>query len=147
MRRSHLQRLSGALMLAATAWCAGQLAAAAQTAPAAAYTRCASACSACAAKCRACSAHCAGMIRAGMKEHQKSKSLSDDCGEICALAARICTRRGPETSAICTACAQACDACGADCRKYPDMKPMKDCAASCAVCEKACREMIQALKR
>ncbi len=107
------------------------------------YPRCAKACNDCFKACRACSQHCASMIAAGMKQHVKSKSLSDDCADICAAAAKITSRHGPLSAAICEACAKACDACGAECGKSPDMKPMKVCAQSCAVCAKACREMFK----
>ena len=50
------------------------------------------------------------------------------------------------TAAICKACIQACDACGAECDKYPDMKPMQACAQSCKVCAKACQDMLKALQ-
>ena len=106
------------------------------------YAHCAKACNECLKACQACSRHCASMVAAGMKEHVKSKNLSDDCADICAVAAKITSRRGPASAAICEACAKACDACGTECQKYPAMKPMKDCAQSCDACAKACREML-----
>jgi len=107
------------------------------------YARCAKACIDCRKACTACSKHCVSMVAAGMKEHVKSKSLADDCADICAAAANITARRGPMSAAICAACAKACDACGAECRKWPAMEPMKYCAQSCSDCAKACREMLK----
>jgi len=33
------------------------------------------------------------MIKSGMKQHDKTKRLSEDTADICALAAQICNRR------------------------------------------------------
>jgi hypothetical protein len=110
------------------------------------YAHCTKACADCHAACSACATHCAGMIKSGDKTHVKSKQLAEDCGDICATAAKLTARKGPMTAAICDACAKACDACGAECAKYPDMKPMQDCVKSCKVCAKACRDMIASHK-
>jgi len=110
------------------------------------YVRCARACNDCKAACEACVKHCTAMIKAGAKEHEKTRRLSEDCGDICTTAARLCARKGPLTPAICEACAKACDACGAECGKHPDMKDMRDCARSCQVCAKACRELVNSHK-
>src|SRR5689334_18581797 len=126
MQRRDLFRLLGGIALTSLTGIASiGKAQAGQKATSALYARCAQACSGCMKACAACSKHCASMVAAGMKEHAKTKRLSDDCRDICATAAKICSRRGLMTAAICEACATACDACGAECVKYPDMKPMK----------------------
>jgi hypothetical protein len=133
---------TAAVGLAALAGPGFEAAARAQKAGADMYARCAKACKDCQAACSACSAHCAGMIKAGDKAHVKTKQLSDDCADICAAAAKLTQRKGPLTNTICEACANACDACGAECAKYPTMKTMMDCVKSCKACAKACRDMI-----
>lgn len=110
------------------------------------YAPCAKACADCEKACTACNKHCAAMVKAGMTEHEKSRQLSADCRELCAASYKIVSRKGPMSAAVCEACAMACDACGAECAKYPDMATMKACAVSCAVCAKACRTMIAKLK-
>lgn len=110
------------------------------------FTRCAQACRDCEKTCTACNKHCTGMVKAGMKEHEKSQQLSADCRDLCAAAAKIVARRGPMSAAACKSCAEACDACGAECAKHPDMAVMKACMASCAACAKACRAMIATAK-
>lgn len=121
------------------------LAPAAMAAPdAAMYAKCAKACSTCMASCKACNTHCEAMVKSGMKQQVVSARLSADCRDLCDVAARLTARKGPMTAAACTACAEGCDACGKECRKYPSMKPMADCAKSCDACAKACREMIAA---
>jgi hypothetical protein len=82
-----------------------------------------------------------------MKEHQKTLALSQDTADLCAAAAKICTRKGPMTAAVCDACLRACRACGAECGKYPDMAPMAACAKSCATCGAACKQILDAKKR
>jgi hypothetical protein len=144
-RREVLRSLSAVVLASATCFGTLRTAGAGQKAGSEVYAHCAKACSNCATACRACTKHCASMIAAGMKEHEKSKRLSEDCADICALTAKICARRGPATVAICEACAKSCDACGAECGKYPTMKEMKDCAQTCAVCSKICREMVKTL--
>jgi hypothetical protein len=110
------------------------------------YARCAKACSDCRKTCQVCAQHCNAMVKAGMKEHVKTMRLSEDNEAICAAAASICARRGPLAAVICQACIKACNTCGAECGKYPNMKEMKDCAQSCKVCVQACQEMVAALK-
>jgi hypothetical protein len=110
------------------------------------YAKCAQACLDSMKACQACNKHCAEMLHHGMKEHEKSRRLSEDCQEICALCAKLCKRKGPITAAMVEACRKACDLCGAECRKYPTMKPMADCAKSCAACSKICRELLAAMK-
>ena len=147
MKRREVLRAMSAMALANLALMGSMnTASAGQKASNEMYAHCAKACADCAKACETCTKHCAGMIAAGMKEHEKTKRLSEDNRDICTAAAKICARRGPSTAAICEACAQSCDACGAECGKYPNMKQMKDCADACKVCAKACREIIKALK-
>jgi hypothetical protein len=145
-RRELLRGLSG--MVAASALFAGSVSEvwAGQKPGTDMYAHCAKVCADCAAECTTCAKHCSGMIAAGMKEHEKTKRLSEDTRDLCATAAKICARRGPMTAAICQACITACKECGAACGKYPSMKPMKDCAQACDACIKACQDMLAHLK-
>jgi hypothetical protein len=113
---------------------------------AAMFARCAKACRACMAACRTCTAHCDSMVKAGMKEHQRTARISADCRDLCDVAAKLTARKGPMSVEACKACLGACNACGKECRKYPKMKQMVDCAKACDACEKACQEMIDAAK-
>ncbi len=111
---------------------------------AALYSKCSRACAACMKACQACNKHCIGMAAAGMKGHEKSIALSADCRDICDVAAKLTARRGPMSVAIVEACLKACEACGAECGKSPEMAPMAACAKSCAECAATCRELIKA---
>jgi hypothetical protein len=108
------------------------------------YARCGKACADCMKACAACERHCAAMIKAGHKEHGVSQRLSEDTRDLCALCAKLCQRKGPSAAAAAEACRKSCEACGAECRKYPNMAPMAACAKACATCAKACADLVAA---
>jgi hypothetical protein len=107
------------------------------------HAACARACADCMLQCDSCHHHCERLVAQGKKEHVKTMRLCDDCGAICAVAARVTSRDGPLSVTICDSCAKACDTCGATCKKFPDDEHMKTCAKACDACAKACREMIK----
>jgi hypothetical protein len=106
---------------------------------------CAKACADCMRECESCAHHCADLVADGKKDHFKSMALCVDCGEVCALAAKVTARGGPLAVPSCEACAKACDACGAECKQFPNDEHMKNCAKACEDCAKACRDMIKHL--
>jgi hypothetical protein len=107
-----------------------------------AYAKCAKACADCMLECDSCFKHCSNLVTKGEKDHTATMYLCNDCGEICAGAARIVGRGGPLAVTTCESCAKACDTCGEACGKFPDDAHMKRCAQACRDCAKACREMI-----
>ena len=108
-----------------------------------AYADCAKACAVCMLNCDACYHHCARLVSEGKKDHFASMNLCNDCGEVCATAARITARQGPTAVPVCQACARVCDACAVSCEKFPDDKHMAQCAKACRDCAKACRAMVE----
>jgi hypothetical protein len=104
---------------------------------------CARACADCMLACESCFNHCAGLVADGKKDHARTMQTCNDCGDFCALAAKIVGRHGPMKVTTCEACAKVCDTCGGACEKFPDDGHMKACAKSCRDCAKACREMIK----
>lgn len=106
------------------------------------FDKCAKACTDCLRECEACAHHCALMVADGKKEHLKTLGTCADCGDFCALAAKVVSRHGPMAIPTCEACARACDICGAACEKFPDDDHMKRCDRACRDCAKACREMV-----
>jgi len=104
--------------------------------------KCAKACSECMRECEACARHCLRMVADGQKDHVHTLSMCADCGDLCALAAKVVSRHGPMAGPICEGCAKACDACATACEKSPDDEHMKRCAQACHDCAKACREMV-----
>lgn len=103
---------------------------------------CAKACSDCQRECESCAAHCAKQLEAGKKDHATTLATCLDCAAFCATAASIVSRSGQFAALICKACVDACAMCGKECEKFPDDKHMKQCAAECRKCEKACKEMV-----
>jgi hypothetical protein len=107
------------------------------------FDKCARACADCMLACESCFAHCTHMLAQGKKEHATTVQTCNDCGDFCAVAAKIVGRRGPMAVTTCEACAKVCDTCGAACEKFPDDEHMKACAKACRDCAKACREMVK----
>ena len=104
---------------------------------------CAKACAECMRECEVCARHCGQLIVDGRKEHFTTLGTCADCAEFCAAAAKIVSRRGPMSSAICESCAKACDVCGQACEKSASDEEMTRCAKVCRECAKACRDMLK----
>ena len=105
--------------------------------------KCLKACADCAKECESCFRHCTMMVTQGKKEHVRTLRTCVDCGDLCALAAKLTARQGAFMGLTCEACAKACDGCGAECDKHPNDEHMKRCAKACRECAKACREMVE----
>jgi hypothetical protein len=108
-----------------------------------AYHTCAKACAHCMLACESCARHCAHMLEKGEKKHLKTLATCADCGDFCALAAKVTARRGPLSATTCEACAKVCDACAKSCEEFPSDEHMKKCAVACRDCAKACRDMVK----
>ncbi len=106
------------------------------------FDKCARACAECMLQCESCLHHCFHLVLEGKKEHARTAGTCADCGDFCALAVKVVSRRGPTAVTTCEACAKVCDTCGEACEKFPDDEHMKTCARACRDCAKACREMI-----
>ncbi len=106
-----------------------------------AMQKCIEACLACTNQCATCFVHCTNLVAEGKKEHVSTLKTCVDCGDVCAVAAKIMARDGALVGPVCEGCALACDACAAACEKHPNDEHMKACAAACRDCAKACREM------
>ncbi len=114
--------------------------------PASEYQKCAKACADCQVECGKCFHHCTSLLGEGHKEHVTTARTCADCGEACAFCATLCARQSPMTAHAAEACAKCCDDCAAACEKFPEHKPMVECAKACKECAKACRDMLKALK-
>lgn len=108
---------------------------------------CAKACSDCQRECDACATHCAHQLAEGHDEHLKTLATCRDCSTICAAAAEIVAAGGPFAAIICEACAEACNRCATECRKFPHDKHMQACAEECSKCEKECKDMLKYVKK
>ena len=106
-------------------------------------TDCAKTCAECMVVCQKTMHHCYMLTKAGKTEHAKAMHLAADCGEFCALSAKMSGRQSELAVAACEACAEACDALAAECVKFPDSKEMQECAAENKKCAASCREMVK----
>ena len=91
------------------------------------YASCAKVCADCLLECEKMTHHCSEMVAAGKKEHVKPMQTASDCGDFCALSAKLTARHSDLAPASCEACAKACDACAAECEKFSNMPEMKAC--------------------
>jgi hypothetical protein len=106
--------------------------------------KCAKACATCLLECESCAHHCAHLVAKGEKEHLRTLGTCADCGDVCALAAKVVARKGPTAVTVCEACAKVCDECAKACEEVgPKDEHMKRCAKACKDCAAACREMIK----
>ncbi len=105
---------------------------------------CMKACAHCAKECGSCLNHCIQLVAEGKKEHVTTLRTCNDCGDMCAMAAKLIARDGAFANIMCAACAKACDACEAQCAKFPHDEHMAKCAQECKDCAKACRDMLRA---
>jgi hypothetical protein len=107
------------------------------------YEECIKECVRCAADCARCYHHCVRMTEEGHKGHARTLQTCNDCGDVCALAARVMMRQGPLSAAVCEGCARACEECGRECDRHPDDEVMRRCAQACKDCARACRDMVR----
>jgi hypothetical protein len=110
------------------------------------FHKCAKACAHCMLECESCARHCAHLVAGGEKKHARTLATCTDCGDFCALAAKVVARQGPTAGTTCEACAKVCDVCGKACEEVgPRDEHMKRCARECRECARACREMVKHL--
>jgi hypothetical protein len=108
-----------------------------------ALTRCIEACFDCAQTCTSCADACLG--EAQVQHLTQCIRLNADCADACLAAGSIASRRTGSNQALARmmveACAEACRACGAECRKHAEMhEHCRICADACKSCEEACRD-------
>jgi hypothetical protein len=73
------------------------------------------------------------------REHQ---TLLLECAEICRTSAFFLAQQSSRHAITCSACAEICAACAADCDRLADGDAaMKRCADLCRRCAESCRKM------
>ena len=105
---------------------------------------CLKACEACATICNETFHHCFEKVKDGHSDHHRVTILTIDCQEFCGLATELMARESPLVSIVCSACAEACKTCAAECSRHDDPQ-MKECVEACKKCEATCREMAKAV--
>lgn len=99
------------------------------------FADCISACRDCAAACEKCAAAC-------LKEDDGAAmaeciALDRDCADLCRLAATLMARNSRFSRYISELCADACEACAAECEKH-ESEHCQDCAKACRRCAEEC---------
>jgi len=99
------------------------------------------ACNDCAVECEHCASACLG--EEDVASMARCIRLDLDCAMFCRNAAQLMSRGSEFAVQFCELCADACDACAAECEKHP-MDHCKACAKACRRCAAECRRMAQA---
>ncbi len=97
---------------------------------------CIAAANACASACRQCASAC--ISEADPKMMARCILLDLECADLCSVVAASHARGGDHAHALSLVCAQACEACFAECGKHA-MDHCKQCAEACKRCATACR--------
>lgn len=94
-----------------------------------------------------CEATCEHMTRhLDMAQHyeparERQAILLRDCADICTITAKYLARGSMFSRCIALLCADICDACGAECARFPD-EMSQNCAQVCFHCARACRSFV-----
>jgi len=70
----------------------------------------------------------------------KCIQLDMECAALCYTAAQVMSMGGQTANELCKICADACDACAAECSQHED-DHCKECAEACRKCAEECRKM------
>jgi hypothetical protein len=108
-----------------------------------ALMRCIDACCDCAQTCVSCADAC--LAEKSVANLTQCIRLNLDCADVCKATAGIAIRRTGRNEAVVKrlleVCAEACRACGEECRRHAGMHDhCRICADACKRCEQACRE-------
>jgi len=106
---------------------------------------CVTACMECAQTCTSCADSC--LSEDMLDELRKCIRSNLDCADLCAATGRVLSRHTEYdanlTRAVLHACAQACKACGDECRQHAEMhEHCRICADACRRCEDACNRLL-----
>ncbi|WP_181310146.1 four-helix bundle copper-binding protein [Nocardioides campestrisoli] len=110
---------------------------------------------ACIAACFECSQTCTACADACLSEEMVAELTTCirknlDCADVCLATGQVLTRlTGADVAvlrALLEACATACRVCGDECASHAEMhEHCRVCAEACALCERACRELLDSL--
>ncbi|WP_410511321.1 four-helix bundle copper-binding protein [Paenibacillus sp. BR2-3] len=102
------------------------------------FKDCIEECLRCMVACNHCYTSCLEEGHVGMMK--ECIRLDRECADICAFAAQAMSMNSAYAKEICKVCADACEACGNECKKH-DSEHCRLCAEACFKCAKACRAM------
>ena len=83
-------------------------------------------------------------------EMVKCIRLCLDCVDVCTATAAVISRPADYDADVARpllqACAAICKSCGDECERHAHMQHCRICAEACQRCERACRELLEAMK-
>jgi len=83
-------------------------------------------------------------------EMVKCIRLCLDCVDVCTATAAVISRPADYdadvTRPLLQACVAICKSCGDECERHAHMQHCRICAEACQRCERACRELLEAMK-
>ena len=99
----------------------------------------------CIEECLRCVRTCSACVEEGLT-HDPAKMaecirLCHECVPVCGTCVTLLTGNSRFEYQLCAVCADICEACAAECGKYPDMETMRNCSEACRRCAKTCREV------
>jgi hypothetical protein len=101
---------------------------------------CIEACNECAEACEYCADAC--LDEDDVASLVECIRLDRDCADLCRLVASFLARGSSLSPAIARACADACDACAAECDDH-ELEHCRACAEACRDCADECRRMME----
>lgn len=103
------------------------------------YRECIEACLQCAAVCNHCASSC--LQEDDVKMMVRCIQMDMECAALCYAAAQVMSLGGDKARDLCVLCADACQACGEECKKHTHMQHCQECADACLRCAEICRSM------
>jgi len=102
------------------------------------YKACIEACLNCAAICNHCASSCTQEQDVNMMA--KCIQLDMECATLCYTTAQLMSLGSKLAHEVWLICAEACEACAAECSKH-NTTHCKECVIACKACAVECREM------
>ncbi len=97
-------------------------------------------CYQCAVICESCAAAC--LNEEDVADLTLAIELNRDCADICRQVAAFVSRDSLFGEALCSLCADICEASGDECAKHQRLEQCEECAIMCYQCAEACRSMM-----
>jgi hypothetical protein len=102
----------------------------------ASFEKCLKTTAACIVACERCATECSA---AGDRAREKCAAIARDCADICRLAEALMVRGSAFAGLACALCEKSCNACAAECAKFPKDACCKACLEACRACAVECK--------
>jgi Cys-rich four helix bundle protein (predicted Tat secretion target) len=95
----------------------------------------------CSSTAEICTSHCLAMLAAGDKTLLTCAAKSRELAVVCNGLFSLASQDAPELAKYAKLTAEICTICEAECKKFPQHKPCKDCADACVACATECKKV------